>query len=372
MLPSTLLAVLGQFELQLDIPTLLNILFMMVFLLVIVFQQRIQVYLMLREIELVLRRIDLMKDEGRRISLEKLKKSSTVPDPSAFLDRVMDYVLLEPVSLDPAGIVPKLDYILKTGDDRLKEEIKQVASKASEVERDGISSVVEIAATLSLLYRTVRHYYIMGKKTGSQLIIMQLQMILPEVMIDAEALMGGLYAYDYGHPIGDGSGAQVAANLAYPKEFKETGRDMEVCETEFEGRKLTLLKSKGPGATVGYPGDSVQDLIKKKKYDLVVMMDAGMKLEGEKSGTILEGIGAAIGGPGTERYKIEEIVAKKKIPVYAMLIRMSYKEVITPITEDILKGVDAATARVKEVVREKVPHGGKVLVVGVGNTIGVK
>ncbi|HYA22309.1 MAG TPA: DUF1512 family protein, partial [Thermoproteota archaeon] len=155
-------------------------------------------------------------------------------------------------------------------------------------------------------------------------------------------------------------------------EFKETGRDMEVCETEFEGRKMTLLKSKGPGATVGYPGDSVQDLIKKKKYDLVVMIDAGMKLEGEKSGTILEGIGAAIGGPGTERYKIEEIVAKKKIPIYAMLIRMSYKEVITPITEDILKGVDAATARVKEVVREKVPHGGKVLVVGVGNTIGVK
>jgi hypothetical protein len=372
MLPSTLLAVVGQIELQLDIPTLLNLLFMMIFVIVIVFQQRIQMYIMLRDIEFVLRRIDLMKDEGRRISLEKLKKNSAVPDPSAFLDRVMDYVLLEPVALDPAGIIPKLDYILKTGDDRLKNEIKQVASKAGEVERDSISSVVEIAASLNLLYRTIRHYYILGKKTGSQLIILQLQMLLPEVMIDAEALMGGLYAYSYGHPIGDGSGAQVAANLAYPKGFKETGRDMEVCETEFEGRKVTLLKSKGPGATVGYPGDSVQELIKKKKYNLVVMIDAGMKLEGEKSGTILEGIGAAIGGPGTERYKIEEVVAKKKIPVYAMLIRMSYKEVITPITEDILKGVEAATSRVKEVVREKVPEGGKVLVVGVGNTIGVR
>jgi len=372
MLPSMLLAILDQISLQVDIPTLLNILFMMVFLLVIVFQQRIQIYLMLREIELALRRIDLMKDEGRRVSLEKLKKSSATPDPSAFLDRVMDYVLLEPVSLDPAGIIPKLDYILKTGDDRLKEEIKQVATKASEVERDGIANVVEIAATLSLLYKTVRHYYIMGKKTGSQLIIMQLQMVLPEWMIEAEALMGGLYAYDYGHPIGDGGGAQVAASLAYPNEFKGTGREMEVCETEFEGRKMTLLKSKGPGATVGYPGDSVEELIRKKKYDLVVMIDAMMKLEGEKSGTVLEGIGAAIGGPGTERYKIEEVVAKKKIPVYAMLIRMSYKEVITPITEDILKGVETTAARVKDVVREKVPKGGRVLVVGVGNTIGVK
>lgn len=372
MLPSTLLAVLGQSELQLDIPTLLNILFMMVFILVIVFQQRIQIYLMLRDIELVLRRIDLMKGEGRRISLEKLKKSSTVPDPSAFLDRAMDYVLLEPVSLDPAGVVQKLDYILKTGDDRLKAEIKQVATKVGDVERDNMANVVEVASSLSLLHKIVRHYYIMGKKTGSQIIIMQLQMLLPEVMIEAEALMGALYAFSYGHPIGDGTGAQVAASLAYPKEFKDTGRDMEICETEFEGRKMTLLKSKGPGATVGYPGDAVQDLVRKKKYNLVVMIDSGVKLEGEKSGTILEGIGAAIGGPGTERYKIEEVVTKKKTPLYAMLIRMSFKEAITPLTEDILKGVEAATARVKEVVREKVPKGGKVLVVGVGNTIGVR
>jgi len=366
------LVVLGQAELQLDIPTLLNLLFMAVFVVVIVFQQRIQMYIMLKDIEFVLRRVDLMKDESRRISLERLKKNSTVPDPSAFLDRVMDYVLLEPVSLDPAGIVWKLDYILKTGDDRLKAEIKQVATKAGDVERDNISNVVEVAASLSLLHKTVRHYYIMGKKTGSQLIILQLQMLLPEVMIQADALMGALYAFSYGHPIGDGTGAQVAASLAYPSEFKNTGRDMEVCETEFEGRKMTLLKSKGPGATVGYPGDAVQDLIKKKKYSLVVMIDSGVKLEGEKSGTILEGIGAAIGGPGTERYKIEEVVTKKKTPLYAILIRMSFKEAITPVTEDILKGIEAATTRVKEVIREKVPEGGKVLVVGVGNTIGVR
>ena len=190
--------------------------------------------------------------------------------------------------------------------------------------------------------------------------------------MQADALMGALYAYTYGHPIGDGAGALVAANLGYPNEFKNTGRDMEVCETEVEGRKVTVLKSRGPGATVGYPGDATQEVIKKRKFDLIIMVDAGLKLEGEKSGTVFEGIGAAIGGIGTEKFKIEEAVARKKSKLYGVIIRMSLKEAITPLTEEVLKGVETATARVREVIKEKVPEKGKVLVIGVGNTVGVR
>jgi hypothetical protein len=332
----------------------------------------LQVYILMKDIEFVLKRIDLMKDESRKISLEKLKKHSTVPDPSAALDRIIDYVLIEPVSLDPAGVIWKLDYLLKVAEDRVKGELKQIAPKAEDTERENISNVLEVAAMLNTLYRVVRHYYIIGKKTGNQIIIIQLQAMLPDIMIQADALMGALYAYTYGHPIGDGTGALVAANLAYPKEFKNTGRDMEICETEFEGRKLTILKSRGPGATVGYPGDSVLETIKRRKFDLVMMIDAGLKLEGEKSGTVFEGVGAAIGGIGTEKFKIEEIVASKKTPLYGIIVRMSMKEALTPLTEEILKGIEAATTRAKEVVREKVPEGGKVLIVGVGNTVGIR
>ena len=44
------------------------------------------------------------------------------------------------------------------------------------------------------------------------------------------------------------------------------------------------------------------------------MIDAGLKLEGEMVGEVSEGIGAAIGGPGVDAYKIEEKLTKYKIP----------------------------------------------------------
>ena len=34
------------------------------------------------------------------------------------------------------------------------------------------------------------------------------------------------------------------------------------------------------------------------------MVDAGLKLEGEDSGYVVDGVGAAIGGVGVEKFKI--------------------------------------------------------------------
>ena len=40
---------------------------------------------------------------------------------------------------------------------------------------------------------------------------------------------------------------------------------------------------------------------------MIITIDAALKLEGEDTGEVAEGIGAAIGGPGIERYKINLI-----------------------------------------------------------------
>ena len=47
---------------------------------------------------------------------------------------------------------------------------------------------------------------------------------------------------------------------------------------------------------------------------MVIMIDAGLKLEGEMVGEVSEGIGAAIGGPGVDAFKIEEKLTKYKMP----------------------------------------------------------
>jgi hypothetical protein len=148
---------------------------------------------------------------------------------------------------------------------------------------------------------------------------------------------------------------------------------MVAAEVAVEGRRVVVTRAKGPGGTVGKPGDAVAKLIKEhdNKISLVVMVDAGLKLEGEDSGYVMEGVGAAIGGVGVERFKIEEVATKHEIPVYAMIVRQSMKEVLSPMTDVVINSVDEVVKRLGRVIRERTKEGHTVLVVGVGNTIGI-
>ena len=49
---------------------------------------------------------------------------------------------------------------------------------------------------------------------------------------------------------------------------------------------------------------------------MLIMVDAAGKLEGEDVGEIAEGVGAAIGGPGVEKYKIERAAIENNIPLF--------------------------------------------------------
>jgi len=361
------------FALQLDTGTILNLIFLILFFAFIVWGQRIQIMIILRDIEFAVSRLKLMRDSARSAVIDRLKRI-TGEDYTALIDRIVEYVTIEPVSLDPSGIIWKLDYLLKSSEERVKYEVDSSVKNISPEGRKNLLNVLEVLSNLNLLYKYVRHYYLIGKKTGSYFIIIQLQAILPEILMNADALMGALFAFFYGHPIGDGIGALVATKLIGDNvgELKEVSKDVIYTEINFENRKLGIVKAKGPGASVGYPGDAVMSLLSEHDYNLVIMVDAGLKLEGEKTGSIVEGIGAAIGGIGTEKYKIEEIVSKKNIPLYSIIVRMSMKEAISPMKEEIFKAADSVISRIREIVREKVPEGGSVLLVGVGNTIGIR
>jgi hypothetical protein len=135
-----------------------------------------------------------------------------------------------------------------------------------------------------------------------------------------------------------------------------------------------VTKAKGPGGAVGKVGDAVSNLIEANagKVRLVVMVDAGLKLEGEEAGEVAEGIGAAIGGIGVDKYKIEEVATKYKVPVYAIIVKESLKEVLAPMSDPIRKGVDNAVARLRTVLQERTKIGDTIIVVGVGNTLGIE
>ncbi|MEM1660941.1 MAG: DUF1512 domain-containing protein [Candidatus Bathyarchaeia archaeon] len=336
--------------------------------------QKIQMHLMLKEIEGSLYRLKYIRDEGRRIAIETIKEvGKPQKDPTTMVDRFLEYFTIQPEDMDPAGIVWKLEHILDVRDARFKDEVKLLAPEADDVQINNLENTLEAAMALNYIYKVIRHYYLLGKKTLSLYIIMQIQMILPLVMREAEAYASALKAFAYGQPIGDGIGPLVAAKLMHGYPVRKVAKDCVVAEVPIEGRIAYVIKAEGPGGNVGKPGDAVKAVIEENegKIASIIMIDAALKLEGEEVGEVSEGVGAAIGGPGVDKFKIEETILKYRIPINAVIIKEDIGDAVSPMRKEIFDSADKAIERIKQVILEKTKEGDKIIIVGVGNTIGI-
>ena len=357
-----------------DWTTYLGLLTYVFFIVLIFYGQRIQMYVMIREVENSLHKLKFIKEEGRKMAIETIKEiGKPTADPSPQIDRYLEYFTISPQSMDPAGIVNKLDHILDVRDERLKDEVRLMAPQCDEVQINNLENTLEAAMALNFIYKVVRHYYIQGKKTLSLYVIMQLQMILPLVMKEAEAYSSALKAFAYGQPIGDGAGPLVAAKLMHGYETRKLPKDCVMATVPIEGRTALIIKAEGPGGNVGKPGDAVEAVIEENqgKIATVIMIDAGLKLEGELVGEVAEGIGAAIGGPGVDQYKIEEKLTKYHIPINAVIVKEDIGDAVSPMRKEINDAADKVIERVKAVILERTKEGDTVIIVGVGNSIGV-
>lgn len=338
------------------------------------FSQKLQLNIVLSRISKSLNKLQYMRDKAKDEALSAIiELGKPESDPKPRLEALLQFFIIHPNSMDPSGVVHRLEHLVDTADARVKEEIKALAPSADEKQIQNLQNLVETARGLNSLYRTVRHHYLAGKKGGSIYGTMQIQMELPMIMEEAEAYFSFLDAFKQGKPIGDGVGPLVASKLMADASLREVAEDMVAAEVAVEGRRVVVTRAKGPGGIVGKPGDAVAKLIEDcdGEVSLVVMVDAGLKLEGEDSGYVVEGVGAAIGGVGVERFKIEELATKHEIPVYAMIVRQSMKEVLSPMTDALINSVDEVVKRLGRVIRERTKEGDTVLVVGVGNTIGI-
>ena len=357
-----------------SISWIMNILFYVVFVVFMFYGQRIQMMVMLREVEGSLHKLKYIKEEGRKTAVETVKEiGKPQADPAARIDRFLEYFTIGPQGLDPAGIVWKLEHILDVRDTRFKDEVKLMAPSADEIQANNLENTLEAAMALNYIYKIVRHFYLLGKKTYSLYVVMQIQMILPMVMKEAEAYASALKAFAFGQPIGDGAGALVAAKLMQGHETRKIAKDCVVATVPFEGRTAFVIKAEGPGGNVGKPGDAIKEVIDENNGNVatVVMIDAALKLEGEELGEVAEGVGAAIGGPGVDQYKIEESLVKYHIPINAVIIKEDVGDAVSPLRKEIFDSVENVIERVKQVVLERTKEGDKVIIAGIGNTIGI-
>jgi hypothetical protein len=357
------------------VSTILNVVYFAVFFVFMFFSQRIQTILMTREISRALVKLKRMRDEAKEATVSAITEvGKPEKDPKPRLETLLQFFIIQPESMDPAGVVQRLDHILDTADARIKDEVKAIAPHADESQVQNLQNLVEAAQALNAMYRVVRHYYLLGKKERTLYSTMQIQMQLPMIMEEAEAYVSSVDAFRQGKPIGDGIGALTASRLMADNTKSEVAKEMIAVETKIDGRRILVTKARGPGGVVGKPGDAVGNLIEANsgKVSLIVMIDAGLKLEGEDSGDIAEGIGAAIGGIGVDKYKIEEIATKYNIPVYAIVVKESLKEVLAPMTEKVSQAADGVISRFRSIIQERTKEGDNIIVVGVGNTIGIQ
>jgi hypothetical protein len=307
----------------------------------------------------------LEKTKRREVSRSELEST---------LKKMVDFAVIEPTALDPSGIVPKYKHILNTYVETYEHEISRIVNDGITVKN--MATAVEALRYMNFIYKVVDHYYRTAKKYKAFYLVIQLTMLLPLLKELTDTVNEAVSSFIKGVPIGDSAGPLVAYNVLSQcgtPTYYSAVKDTVVAECDYQGRRLYVIKAEGPGSTVGRLDEAVEYVFNKlnAKPKYIVTVDAALRLEGEKTGEVAEGIGVAMGGVGVEKFNIESYATKYGVPLYAFLIKMRQSEALTTMTNDIYNAVQHTTKRVLDFITTNVQPGESVLLIGVGNTVGV-
>ncbi len=375
---------LGQTETD-PLGLIFNILWFAMIFLSMFYGTKLQAWRSAKEIEAGLEKLKKWNDECKQILVSNFKKFSdkneTEKDLMLRIENFLTFIAITPVDLDPYGIIPKIDHIINVRDDRFKEEIMVLAPRADpdSHETQNLENVLEAAMAVDYVYRLVKHFLILGKKSKSYIILMQISMQMTMILAMGKSYYHATKAFAEGSPIGDALGPLVAGSFVRDVAntgdivAKEIAKDTIVQEVKFEDRTVYVVRAKGPGGTVGKPGTAIKQLVEEHGDSIsrIIMIDAGLKFSGDKTGSIAIGVGAAIGGIGVEKFYIEDSTSKKAIPIDALICRQSLENAITTMSRPITKSVHPIVEKIKMGIRKRTEKGAKVIVAGIGNTIGI-
>ncbi len=351
----------------------LEIIGILIFVVILFFLPKIMRIRMISSVNRTVEELESMVKEAKEILVNiSQEKGNPIHDPTEAVENFIEFFVVPPVNLDPQGLVKKFDKILELGEERFKDMAQEIAPEADEEVKSNIIMTIKATIGLNTVAKLVRHNMELARKTGNLQLLLALQMNLPMLMKLVKAQFDGTKSFSKGLPIGDGIGPIVASmfmNELDINNFEDLG-DMIYSNYQFEGRKLTILRAKGPGARVGKVGKIATDLIEENQINRIISVDAAAKLEGEKTGRIAEGIGVVIGGLGIEKWLIEEKATSSDIKIDAIIVKMSPEEAISHMNEEIIESSKEALKILKKSILRSA-EGSNILIVGVGNSSGI-
>ncbi|GBE55618.1 hypothetical protein BMS3Bbin15_01798 [archaeon BMS3Bbin15] len=330
---------------------------------------RYSFFKMVGEMESVAETIEGYTKDAENIIVNTYGKGGTVNEIKNIIRKSFDFFLIPPVNLDPYGILKKLEHFLDLSEDKFKATAMKIAPGCDENTLATVTSLIKGGVGLNSMAKLVRHYVEFIKKTNNFQLAMVLQMNIPIIKKIATAQADGIKGIAEGKPIGDGIGSLVAASMM-ESPVQEVARDVVASFENIKGHDVIVVKAKGPGANLGKIGLGVEKLAEKNNIGKIITVDAALKMEGEPTGKVSEGIGAAIGDPGPEKARIEETSVKLGIPLEAIGIRVSIEEAIMPMIKEVYSALPEATRLIEEAIAET-PEDKAVIIVGVGNTSGI-
>ncbi|MCC7551676.1 MAG: DUF1512 domain-containing protein [Methanobacterium sp.] len=351
----------------------LEIIGIIIVIIFILFLPRILRSRLLSSVTKVAEEVEGKVDESKKI-LVKLcnEEGKAESDPLPAIENYLEFFVIPPVDMDPQGIVPKLQKILEMSEDRFHYMADRVAPQADSEWQASIIMTLKSILALNSVAKMVRHNLELARKTGNLQILLMLQMNLPLLLKMVNAQFEGIKSFSEGNPIGDGLGPLVAGLLLQGVEesqLEERGEMVVGCK-KLEGRTVVIARAKGPGGRVGKVGKTITSLIKEKEIKMIITVDAALKMEGETTGTVAEGIGVGVGGPGVDKWIIEEEMMEHNLQIDAVIVKMSPEEAICQMNKKILESSNKALKVVSEAILRS-PEGSNVLVVGVGNSNGI-
>ena len=197
-----------------DSNPLLMLVWILPIIIFIFYGQRIQLQVTSGEIKKGIKKLDAYRTEARTELIEYIKKNmNPKEDPTKKIDRFLDYFTIMPVDMDPNGIVDKIRHTVRAREDYSRNHVKSISPEINEIELSKIITLLEIATSLHMIYKIINHMYLTAKKQNNYPLILPLQMILPFIMEEAEAITKAIPAFKLGQPVGDGIGPMVVGKM---------------------------------------------------------------------------------------------------------------------------------------------------------------
>lgn len=344
-----------------------TIIWFALFIFVMLFGSRLMVTQTILKLEKDVLELEELATKSKGYIFTKVKPSSKQKQN---INNFMEFFAVPPVSSDPYGVMKKLDHIIRLADKRFNYFVNTIIPNASVVEKRNLRGALSGAMTSYQIAKIVRHLLEQIKKYKMLQLAMILQMQIPMISSMAKSATKATKAFIDGVPIGDGIGPLVIAHLMNGKINVMDDEEFVYMEGKLYGRRVILAKADGPGATIAMPGKFIQKIMKKKKITRIITVDAGLRMEGEKAGTVAEGVGVAMNPAGTDRYDIEEAAVNKNIPLDAIVIKVSEEEALAPMKKEVLNSISDAIETLKENVNRSKKND-LILIMGVGNTCGI-